>query len=76
MEERLIEILVQPNAKKQHVEKYGDKLKIRLTSRAEKGKANNELMEILSHLFGVKKSRIEIIAGKTSRMKTVKVKMY
>ncbi len=75
--EKLVDILVRTNSKKQDIEKLGeDKFKVFLKSKPEKGKANKELIEILSRFFGVYKERIEIISGKTGRKKRIRVKLY
>jgi len=37
------------------------------------GKANKEVVEVLAEHFKIKKNQIEIIRGKTSNKKTVKV---
>lgn len=75
-EEKTIEVLVKPNSREQGIEKFGDGLKIRVKSKPEKGKANEELIDILSHFFGVYKENIRILSGHGSRKKLVKVKLY
>lgn len=74
--EKTIEVLVQPNSKEQSIEKFGEGLKIRLVSKPEKGKANKELIEMLSHFFGIYKDKIEILRGHKSRKKVVRVRLY
>ena len=44
-------------------------LKVCVTHSPEKGKANKAIVEVLSKSLGFKKSRIELIAGATSRHK-------
>lgn len=39
----------------------------------EKGKANERLVEILANHFKTRKNKIEIISGKTSRVKLVEI---
>lgn len=48
-------------------------LKIKIAAAAEKGKANQCLVEFLAKQLGVKKNSISIIKGKTSPVKSVKV---
>ncbi len=48
-------------------------LRIYVTSPPDKGKANKEVIELLSKYFKVPKSTLEIISGETSRNKIVKV---
>ncbi len=55
------------------VGKEGDAVKVRVTSPPEGGKANKELLETLSRWLGVRKSRVKIVAGETSRKKLIEV---
>lgn len=68
-----IEVKVVPNARKAMVEKEGNKYKVYVNAPAVDGKANKALIEILSEYFKVKKNRIEILRGETSRMKVISV---
>jgi len=52
---------------------YGDALKVKLTSPPVEGRANKELIEVLSKEFGVPKRDIEIISGQGSKNKVVKL---
>ncbi len=47
--------------------------KIRLKAPPEKGKANEELIKFLSREFKTPKDQIEIISGKTERIKLIKI---
>jgi hypothetical protein len=49
-------------------------LKIKLKSAPEKGKANAELIELLSEYFEVPSNRITITSGDTSRIKLVEIR--
>lgn len=51
----------------------GDALKLRITAPPVDGKANEACVALLAELLGVKKARVEIIAGQTSKTKTVAV---
>lgn len=51
----------------------GDALKIRVNSPPVGGAANEDLVEILSKEFGIKKSAIKIIMGHFSRDKVVEI---
>lgn len=46
-------------------------IKVNLTAPPEDGKANEQLVEVLSDNLGIDQSRIKITRGKTSRNKTV-----
>jgi uncharacterized protein (TIGR00251 family) len=48
-------------------------LKVRVKAAPEKGKANKEVVAILAAKYGVKKSEIEIISGKTDPVKLIKI---
>jgi len=48
-------------------------LKVKLAAVPEKGKANEELRQVLARTFGVPRSQVEIIAGETSPRKLVRV---
>jgi uncharacterized protein (TIGR00251 family) len=48
-------------------------LKLRLNAPPVEGKANEECIRLLAGLLGVKKGQVTIIAGHTSRTKTVAV---
>lgn len=70
-----IAIRVTPRAPKNEiVQVMGDgTIKIRLTAPPVDGKANKELIKFLSEVLDVPKSKIEIIAGKTSRDKLISI---
>jgi hypothetical protein len=70
----IIHVKVIPNARKSEIEGWqGETLRVRLHAPPEKGKANDELISLLSKEYGVKKSSIEILSGHTSRIKRVKI---
>ncbi len=47
----------------------GNELKVRLKAIPEKGEANTLLIEFLAKTLGISKSKIELLAGHTSRHK-------
>lgn len=51
----------------------GGCLKIKVTSPPVEGLANKALIALLAEKLGVSKGRIEITAGRTARMKTVRI---
>jgi len=69
----ILKIRVITNAKKKEIKKQKDLLKVYLISKPEKGKANKELIALLSSHFSVSKSRIEIIKGKKRKDKIIKI---
>ncbi len=72
--EFILKIKVEPRSSRAGVVGlYGDALKVKLTSPPVEGKANKELIEVLAKEFNVAKKDIEIIAGQSSKNKTVKL---
>lgn len=51
----------------------GEMVKIKVAAAAEKGKANQSLIEFLAKQLGVKKGAISIISGQTNPVKQVQV---
>ena len=67
-------VKVQPGASKNEiVGVQGDALKVKINAPPMKGKANRALIDFLAKHLGVKKSEVEIISGRTSRIKKIKV---
>lgn len=50
-------------------------LKLAIKAPAEKGKANFELVKYLAKELGLEKDLVEIISGKTARIKLIKIKV-
>jgi uncharacterized protein (TIGR00251 family) len=48
-------------------------LKVKLAAAPEKGKANEQLLDVLSSFFGLRKNQVEILLGETSQRKWVRV---
>lgn len=73
-ENLLLNIYVQPNAKKDElVGEYNNRLKIRITAPPTDNKANKHLIKFLAKFFAVPPSRIELIKGETQRNKLFKI---
>ena len=69
-----IKIKVEPRSSKSGiVGLYGDALKVKLTSPPVDGKANKELVEVLAKECGIRKGDIEIVSGKSSKNKLVRI---
>ena len=68
-----IKLRVVPNAKKVEVKEEKDFFKIKLKSKPEGGKANKELIEVLSKYFKIPKSKVKIVSGLTSHKKIVEI---
>ncbi len=70
----VINVKVEPRASSSGiVGAYGNALKVRLTSPPVEGKANKELVEVLSKEFGIRKKDVEIISGRKSKNKVVRL---
>ncbi|NGX45405.1 MAG: hypothetical protein K940chlam2_00557 [Chlamydiae bacterium] len=70
----IIEVKVSTKASKNSVEGFeGEVLKIKCTAVPEKGKANESVIALLAEYYGVPKSRITILRGKTSSRKTIQI---
>ncbi len=52
----------------------GDALKVRIAAPPEKGKANRELLQLLSRQLQFRESDIAIVSGAASQVKTVEIK--
>lgn len=64
-----------PNSKKYQVEKISDDhFRVRVDEKAENGRANKRLVEILSEYFKVSKSSVVISKGLKSRNKIIEIK--
>jgi uncharacterized protein (TIGR00251 family) len=73
-EELIIKIKVEPRSSRSSiVGMYGDSLKVKLTSSPVEGKANKELVALLSKELGIGKQDVEILSGETSKNKIVKL---
>jgi len=77
MTDLLINLYVQPNAKKsEFVGMHNHLPKIKLAAPAVDGKANNELIAFIAKQFYVSKSMVKIVKGQTSRYKTLLISGY
>ena len=72
MKGNILEVYIKPNAKKTGIEGlHNGRIKIKIVSPPEKGKANKELIGLVSKITGISKSRIRIISGITSNYKNI-----
>jgi len=68
-----VEVKVIPNAKKKKIIKEDNKLKVYVISTPEKGKANKELIDVLSDYYHLPKSSFSILKGRKDRNKIIKI---
>jgi len=66
--------LVQPRASRAKLgPRTGDRIKIAVTAPPVDGEANAAVIELVAAAFGVPKRAVEVIAGASSRRKTIRV---
>lgn len=69
-----LDVLIQPRSSRDGIEGFHDgRLKVKISAPPVDGKANERLTEVVADAFGVPKSRVEIIKGRTSRQKTLRI---
>ena len=69
---RLIEVKVQPRAKRREVVADGGSgLTVKVAAAPDRGRANEEVRELLAEHFGLPVSKVRIIRGEKSRHKLV-----
>ena len=69
----VLQIRVIPKASKRQIIKEGNKIRIKLISPPQDGRANKELRELLSKKLKVPKGNINIISGERFRDKHVRI---
>lgn len=72
----ILDLEISPGAKETRVHGYNTwrrRIEIKLSERAEKGRANAELISFLSGLFKVNSRNVQIIMGLTNSKKSVKI---
>jgi uncharacterized protein (TIGR00251 family) len=69
-----LEILVQPRASRTKLGPLHDgRLKVAVTSPPVDGEANAAVIEVIAEALGVGRRAVEVIAGATSRRKTLRI---
>jgi uncharacterized protein (TIGR00251 family) len=69
-----LKIKVEPRSSRKGISGVvGDAIKIKLNAPPVGGAANEELIEVLSEEFGIKKTSIRILRGMSSRNKVVEI---
>lgn len=69
-----ITVKVKPNSPKQEIKIENGTYIVKLTSPPLDGRANRELIEILSEYFNIPKSHISLISGHKGRVKILDIK--
>ena len=71
----ILEVKVTPHASKNEILRWEEnRLVVKIQGVPEKGKVNENLIDFLAKTLGIAKSQIEIIGGKTSRLKKLDIK--
>jgi hypothetical protein len=71
----IIKVVAKPNSSESKVQEYkDDKLWIKVSAKPIKGRANKELVKIISLFFNVNKFDVNIKSGKTKKYKLVEIK--
>lgn len=66
----VLSVRAQPGARKNGVVgTHNGALKVAVNAPADKGRANDALVEVIAEAFGLKRAQIELIVGQTSRGK-------
>ena len=69
----LLRLKIKPNQKTDRIEKLNDEWIVRVKAPAIDGKANNRLIEFISEVILIPKSKIEIVKGLTSSYKLISI---
>ncbi|MBZ6378691.1 hypothetical protein B5C34_11600 [Pacificimonas flava] len=69
----LLHVKAVPKAAHAKVDWTKTPVEVRVTAPADKGKANEALLALLADALGFAKSRLTLVAGATSRRKTVRI---
>jgi len=70
----IFDVLVQPRASRAKIGPVHDgRLKIAVTAPPVDGEANAAVVEVLAKALGVPRRQVEVIAGMSSRRKTVRI---
>ena len=74
MKTKILKLIVKPNSAKNFIEgAYLDRIKIRIASPPEKGKANRELIKFISEKLEIPKKNIKITSGEKSHLKVLEI---
>ncbi len=70
-----LDVMVQPRASRAKVGPvHGDRLKLAVTAPPVDGEANAAVIELVAAALGVPRSAVTVIAGASSRRKTIRVR--
>lgn len=73
-ERRILVVRVQPKASRQELIRLSEtEYRARLLSAPDRGRANQELLELLSESLHLPRQRLKIIRGESSRVKWIEI---
>jgi hypothetical protein len=73
--ETLIKVKVLPRSSRTEIAgRENDVYRVKLTDPPVEGKANKTVIALLAEQLGVPKREIEIVSGKTGRLKTIRIR--
>lgn len=71
----ILNVRVEPRSSRPGISgHYGDGIKVKLKSPPVEGRANSELIEILAKEYGIHKRDVDIVSGRNSKNKVVRLK--
>lgn len=71
----LLQVRAQPGARRNGIVGiHNARLKVAVTQIAERGKANDAVLEVLAEDLNLRRSQLELVAGATNREKTILVR--
>lgn len=74
-EELWLSLRIQPRASRDEITgPHGNALKVRITAPPVDGKANTHLIKYLAKAFGVSRTQVEMISGRTARDKQIRIR--
>jgi hypothetical protein len=73
--ETVIKVKVLPRSSRTEIAgKQDDVYRVKITDSPVEGKANKALIGLLAEKLGIPKGEIEIVSGKTARLKTIRIR--
>lgn len=72
----IVTLKIVPNSSRNEIVKEDDYIKIKITAPPVENKANKVLVEFLAKKLGIAKSKIKIIRGETSKLKTLSIEDF
>ena len=68
-----IQVKVKPNSSTEELSREGDSFMVKVKAPPQEGKANQAVIKLLAHHFGVPRSQVRILSGFRSRNKVIEV---